>query len=275
LIKDIMVRLNGTSADSLLLEAAKNISQAFDGKIIGLLLNPLPLPIPLNIVGAATIQDDLLRLAKDKADEIEAELTARLAKLDRPSELRRFDVLSGEIIEVATSEARSADTFVDLRPNGALDHCDHLVEEVLFGSGRHLFLMPQESHPRCSFDHALIAWNGSRESTRAMAEAMPYLHRAQVTSVIVVDESPAAKAQAVLGFNAVEHLKDHGIDARLSHLESREGGTGTTLVAEAKRLKADLIVMGGYGHSRLHEWLLGGVTYELLHNAPVPLVIAH
>jgi nucleotide-binding universal stress UspA family protein len=274
LIKDVMVRLNGTSADTLLLEVAENISQAFDGKIIGLLLNPLPVPLPLNIAGAASIEDDLLRLAKDKADEIEAELTARLAKLDGSSELRRIDVSYDGIIEVATREARSADTFVSLRPDGARDHCDHLVEEVLFGSGRHLFLVPQELHPRCSFDHALIAWNGSRESTRAMAEAMPYLHRAQVTSVLVVNESPAAKAQAALGFNAVSHLKDHGIGARLSHVE-RDGRTSTTLVAEAMRLKADLIVMGGYGHSRLHNWLLGEVTYELLHNAPIPLVIAH
>jgi nucleotide-binding universal stress UspA family protein len=55
----------------------------------------------------------------------------------------------------------------------------------------------------------------------------------------------------------------------------RDNDMGATLIVEAKRLKADLIVMGGYGHSRLREWLLGGVTYELLHKSPVPLLVAH
>jgi nucleotide-binding universal stress UspA family protein len=276
MIKDVMVRLDGTSADGLRLDAAKQIAENFDGQIIGLFLNPLPLPIAPDLAGSATIQADLFHLAKVTGDEIEADLTARLAELDSPAELRRYDVLPGEIVEVATREARSADTFVALRPNGELEDTDRFVESVLFGSGRHLFLVPHNKQPeQSSFDHVLVAWNGSRESARALAEALPYLHRAQSVTVAVVDERPPVEMQAVLGSDAVSHLKHHGIDAGLRHLKPRDGGTGATLIAEANRLKADLIVMGGYGHSRLREWLLGGVTYELLHKAPVQLVVAH
>jgi nucleotide-binding universal stress UspA family protein len=90
---------------------------------------------------------------------------------------------------------------------------------------------------------------------------------------VVVDEWPPE--QSVVGSDAISHLKHHGIDAKLHHLTPRDGDIGESLIAEAKRLRADLIVMGGYGHSRLREWLLGGVTSEMLHNAPVQLIVAH
>jgi len=273
MIRDVMVRLDGTGADGPRLAAAQSLAETFHGQIIGLFLNPLPLPLAPDFEGVGTVQTaELYQLAKDFGDTIEADLTARLAELDIPGELRRFDVLPDEIIDVATREARSADTFVTLRPNGSAGERDRFVEGILFGSGRHLFLVPQKRR-MAAFDHVMVAWNGSRESARALAEAMPYLYRAQLATVVVVDEWPPE--QSVVGSDAVSHLKHHGIDAKLHHLTPRDGDTGESLIAEAKRLRADLIVMGGYGHSRLREWLLGGVTSEMLHNAPVQLIVAH
>jgi nucleotide-binding universal stress UspA family protein len=120
----------------------------------------------------------------------------------------------------------------------------------------------------------MIAWNGSREAARAVAEAMPYLHEAETVSIAIVDDSEPVEDKALLGKDRVEHLLHHGIRAKV-HRVTKNGSIGSALIAESKRLKADLIVMGGYGHSRLREWLLGGATYEMVHNAPVPLLIAH
>jgi nucleotide-binding universal stress UspA family protein len=275
MIKDVMVPVDGSAADDARLAAANQIAEAFHSQITGLFLNVLPmLIVPEDGVGA-TRAAELLEKARAAADRIEARLTERLARLQKPMQLRRFDILKEAVGDVAAREARTADAFVALRPNGALSEPEHLVEGVLFGSGRHIFLVPGRKPAKVTFDRVLVAWNGSRESARALAEARPYLHKAKAAVVVVVDDEPPTEGQAVLGKDAVEHLKHHHIKATLHHARLQDHDVGKTLVAEARRLQADLIVMGGYGHSRLREFLLGGATYELLHKAPIPLLLAH
>jgi hypothetical protein len=118
MIKDVMVWLDGSLADEVRLEAAAGIARHFESQVVALVFNPMPLPGPIEGGSGAAVNAELLEKAGDKT---EAKLVKRLKLLDRPVEIRRFDVLANDIANIAAREARAADTFVALRPNGAMD----------------------------------------------------------------------------------------------------------------------------------------------------------
>ncbi|CAA2141642.1 universal stress protein [Hyphomicrobium sp. ghe19] len=275
MIKDVMVSLDGSAADQTRLHAAESIADLYDGRIIGLFVNLLPALLAADADMAALGTVSLIEKAKKEGDRVKEDLTKRLIALGRPVEIRRFDAFIEESAGIAAREARSADAFVGLLPNESREPND-LVESVLFGSGRHLFLAPHgKPETKFHFESILIAWNGSREATRALAEAMPYMRRAKSVEVVLVSEDATDEPEAIVADEVLDHLEHHGIPAELRHIMNPKESVGKALLEEARRRDADVLVMGGYGHSRLREWLLGGVTYELLNSSSVPLIIAH
>src|SRR3981189_1200893 len=174
MIRDVMVWRAGGAPDEIRLAAVADMARWLESRGgVGLYLNVLPLPRPLE----GDVTAHIVKWAGEEGDEMEAALAKRLQMLDRAAEIRRFDILADDVANIAAREARSADTFVALRPNGATDP-ERLAQGRLFGSGRNVFLLPEAERPKIAFDRILVAWNGSREAARALAEAMPFLHNA-------------------------------------------------------------------------------------------------
>jgi hypothetical protein len=217
MIKDVMVRLDGTSGDDVRLAAVNQISEIFKSHITGLFFNfsVLASLMPAGFdVNGANQSTDLLDTAKKAGDAIEATVLQRLTRLQQPTDLRRFEIGDGDISETALPLARAADTFVALRPNGRSNEPEGLIENLLYGTGRHLFLVPDDWKAMAPLDNAAVAWNGSRESARALAESLPYLHQARKVGVLVVEGEHPTEADALKGNEAVHHLHQCGIISR-------------------------------------------------------------
>ena len=201
------------SADDVRLEVAGTIAERFESQVVALVLNSISLPIPIaEGLDGGVPETALLEKARAVGDLAEERIVQRLKLLDRPGGYWRFDVLADDIANIAVREARTADTFVALRPNGAMDP-ERLVEAILFGSGRHLFLVPggRTTENRFRSHHPCLEWKPRVGASHGRRHAIStegkrsYDHR---------DNRQAdQRRECVGGHRCYEHLKHHGIDA--------------------------------------------------------------
>jgi nucleotide-binding universal stress UspA family protein len=279
MIKDIMVHLDGTSGDELRLQHAEAIATPRAAHVTGLFTNPLAdLAAAMPIEGgaaAAQVMADLDAEARRQGDIGQQRLAERFSRLGVSNEVRRIDALPGELVARAASEARCADVFVASRPytgNGS-DQWDDLFEAVLFESGHAIYVVPPRRGPSDPIRRILIAWRDTVESARAIGGALPFLKEASRTAVIIVDAEPDEGRE--LGADVARHLDRHGAKIEVVKVDSNGERVSEVLLHQARRMSADLVVMGGYGHSRAREWVLGGASREMLETAEFPILMAH
>ena len=118
---------------------------------------------------------------------------------------------------------------------------------------------------------ALVAWNGSYEAAQALRLALPLLHHAPDVQLVTISEAPVETDAE----QAIAYLARHGVSARARERAAGKGGVAEALIECAAEMDAAYVVMGAYGHSRVRETILGGVTRDLLHASPLPLLMAH
>ncbi len=174
--------------------------------------------------------------------------------------------------EVVARRGRLFDLVVVGRPGGDGNACpETTLEAALMESGRPILVAPPVAVPDIGTRIA-IAWNGSTAAARAVAAAGAFLSRAEYVTILegdgaAEDGASADELAAILGW--------HGVFATLRRFDSRATGIGTALLAAAAKERADLLVMGGYGHSRLREMLFGGATIDAMFESNLPLLMTH
>ena len=189
-------------------------------------------------------------------------------------------VVEGQVIPILREHSKYADLLLlgQDQPDDPDNASYGLADALLFEGGCGCLVVPHSGKLAAPGKRVLLTWNASRESARALREAMPFLTRAE--SVVVLSSEPDdgnddiarghPHAQELSRF-----LESHGIDAVSSGISDPDISASDAIIGQAADMNADLIVMGAYGHARLREIILGGVTRDLLKQSSVPLLLAH
>jgi nucleotide-binding universal stress UspA family protein len=148
-----------------------------------------------------------------------------------------------------------------------------IIEAALFDSGRPVLVVPYRLRDGIKLDHILLCWDGSRSAARAAGDAIPFLRRAKVVEVVVVSDE--VKNKEMPGADIAHSLARHGVKVDVKEIAAPFINEEDALLSRAASSSADFMVMGGYGHSRLREFVLGGVTRSILSKMTIPTLLSH
>ncbi len=285
--KTILVPLGGGDSDAVALNAALSVARDFDAHVVGLFVTLDPRDaVPMLGEGmSGAMVDEIMRAAEGESNVRRAaahrlfEDTVRAAGVERrdspggteaPSAAWR-DVV-GRVEDVVPLEGRLADLIVFARTSPDRDIQGYAtLETALLGTGRPLLIAP-EVLPDVVGRHVAVAWNGRIESARAVAAALPFLRSADRVTVLTAETSAT---EAAAGRRIAEYLTWQGVEPAVTLIQPGSKPVGEAVLNQAVALNADLLVMGGYGHSRMRELILGGVTRFVLNHAGIPVLMAH
>ena len=281
-LRDILVILDDTPRNAAVVQVAIDLARQHDAHATGLcplntLLEP-ELSLLLSGYTDAISMDYLLQ-------QTEAQLTERAAPIEAAfrEQLRRNDVRgyylgkAGPISTVVASHLRTADLAVmgQVDPSST-EPLRHVPEDVILIGGRPVLMVPFAGRFDTIGKNVLIAWRNTREAARAMNDALPLLLPDATVTVLSVQKSRTADEDEIPSAEAVEHLARHGLKA-IAARTPNDGSISDSdaILSYASDLGADLIVAGCYGHSRMKELILGGVSRSLLQEMTVPVLMSH
>ena len=278
-IKDIAVFMFSTKQDEPALAAGEALAGALNAELTAVLLHLQPDPVYMmeGVMMNAMWADALSEARRGSAEE-KAALEARVRKSAGDIAVRAVSVASGLAATDMAVQARHADLAIMLRPGGAApaDPRTAIFEGILFGSGRPILLVPPDWEGDSIGRKIVVAWNGKREAARALADAAPLLERAEEIYLVTIDARPGPDGVGPApGADIAAHLARRGLKVEVRNLDGLGRSESETLIAAARAVQADLIVMGGYGRARLSEMVFGGMTRDMAEKAPTPLFMSH
>ncbi|MCC8392347.1 universal stress protein [Paraburkholderia sp. MMS20-SJTR3] len=274
----ILVHLDTSARAHPRLEFALQLAHRFHARLTGLFSTYVPPRHAfLVMAGTAGYYAEHERLRHERAGALERLFHAELARAKVDGEWIAAD---GDANDVVPPYARLADLIV----LGQFDPADpesfvaeQFVEHVVLSAGRPVLLTPSAGTFAAPGQHALIAWDGSREATRAIADALPLLvDAAKVTLLTVHSPRDRTAPDRLPGADIARNIARHGVKVDVRELSvATDTPVGDALLSQASELGCDLLVMGAYAHSRLHEIVLGGATRTMLHSMTVPVLLSH
>lgn len=275
MIKDIAIQVTGSGEDDVRIAYAAQLAAMLDAHITALVEGTIPEPVvTFTTAAGAALAQQIAEEAQRETSKLAAATEQKLSATGIPHETRPVEAYGSAVADAIAQQVRTSDLFVGTRPYGDPTGMTHIEEAILFRSGRPCFFAPPKGTPPKSYSRVLVAWKETREAARAVADAMPLLSRANDVIVALVEEHASEQFREEAGADIGRYLSRHGIAADVRKVGGWDYAPAA-IANEIERTQPDLVVMGGYGHSRFREWVLGGATREILSSAKVPVLMAH
>lgn len=282
--KTLLVAVTDSSHRRSVLDSASTLADAFDAHVTGIDVFEPQYQNSTTVAAEYSTWSDIghmrheLDAAQARAEQRKQEFTTMMDSTGLRRSEWRFVV--GDPLETLALHARYADLVV----TGQIDPDDptsgtnpDLPARLAMTSARPVLVIPYAGTFPTIGQRVLVAWNATREATRAVEEALPLLQRAQKVRVVVFENGREISTAHgdVPGADIALYLARHGVNAETSRLPTGDISVGDALLSLAADTGTDLICMGAYGHSRLREIALGGVTRDILRHMTAPVLLAH
>lgn len=273
-IKDILtvVDLNGKQAAA---QFALDLASRTSAHVTGLSIAFEPV-VPGFI--AAPMPADYIEIARDSALKAAAKAGEAFSDMARKagvsSEVRTAEMITGGTAEPVVSHCRFTDLVVigQENPDEPEPMRETLIEAVLFESGVPVLIVPYIG-AKLKMKNVLVAWDGSPTASRAVHAALPLLAMAEKVTVMMVETGKTSHGQP--GADIATYLARHNLNVTVDVVPRPQTGIADAILNYVSDQGVDMVAMGGYGHSRMREFLFGGATREILAAMTVPVLMAH
>ena len=275
--KDIVVHIDDSKSCQSRVEVAIALASRGDAHLTGVYVKPsIYLPAYVAAQVGAEVIESHAKIAAEATERAKSDFSKLAGKHGIDPEWRTGE---GPVEEVVALNARYADLIVvgQTDPDGdaPADSID-LPGHVVIYSGRPVLIVPYVGGFESVGERVLVAWNGSREAARAVNDAMPLLAHAKSVVVLAVNpEKGPDKLGDLPGADISHHLARHGVKAEATQVFADDLDVGDMVLSRASDMGVDMIVMGGYGRSRLRELVMGGASRHLLSHMTVPVFMSH
>lgn len=276
MLKDIIVNLTPSQPHDPAADYAISLASLFGAHLTGVAFALEP-SIPASAMGgiAGDVIDSAIAEAEQQAKDAIARFEAATKTQGVLSQHQMVTALVADAVNRFGQAARHFDLSVVLQPNPDDNTANDLIlESVLFGSGRPVVIVPYIQKDPVKLDHIVCCWDGSATAARAIGDAAPLLARAKTVELLIVTNGREKKNEEV-GADMATHLARHKLNVTLQRITSADIDVGNAILSYAADRAADFLVMGGYGHSRWREFLLGGATRQILSSMTLPTLMSH
>jgi len=275
--KTIVVHLDTSQRAHPRLELALRLAKQFDAHLTGVFALFTPDPRSLYVMaGTAGYYSTHEQLRAERRGALERLFHAELSRAEVAGEWIAGDAPANLAVP---HRGRCADLIIASQddPHDPESYVgDYFPENLIMSAGRPVLLVPYASTVTSPGAHVLVAWDGSREATRAVHDALPFMRAAKTTTVVTINGARGEPRPRIPGADIATLIARHGVNVEVKDIEAAsDASIGDALLSQASAIGADLLVMGAYGHARWQELVMGGATRTILKSMTVPVLMSH